>query len=151
MPVCRTCMGEYARQEALCPCCEQPLGRGVNLCHHCGAETAGKRLCPRCKSDVSVWEQEQVSLLKFILRRNAPAVLPSLGALGMAIFFWPQRGGGLYHPVMTAAAVLISLLVMIIVCMKRLFWRERWWATQAYEANSPLLSLSLLMIVAFSA
>jgi hypothetical protein len=51
---------------------------------------------------------------------------------------------------MSIVAVLISLLVLIIVCMKRLFWRERWWAAQAYEANSPLLSLSLLMTVAFS-
>ncbi len=149
MPVCRTCMGEYARQEALCPYCGKSLGRGVNLCHQCGAETGGKRLCPRCKSDVSVWEQENTPLLLFVLRRALYALIPII-IVAVAFFFFRQlKGETLHHWVTTVVAVVCSFLAIVLLCMKRLFWWERWWTSEVYAKNSFLLSLSFLMACAF--
>jgi len=144
MPICRTCRGEYDRRNCLCPVCGQPLGRGENLCHQCGAETGGKRLCPRCKSDVTAWEREGVSLLRFLLHGGVLGLLPSVGALGMWMY-WNHRPNSLHHPLMTVFSIGISLMVLVLLHIKRLFWRERWWASQVYRANNSPLTLAIAL------
>ncbi len=143
MPICRTCRGEYTYQECLCPSCHEPLGRGVNLCHHCGADTRGRRLCPRCKSDVRAWERENFPFHQFISRWGALGVLPSLAALGFWLLFWAQRMPSLHHPMMTLFAVAMSQVVLILLYIKRLFWRERWWASQIYRTRNMPLTASI--------
>ena len=143
MPICRTCRGEYTRQECLCPSCKKPLGRGANLCHRCGADTGGKRLCPRCKSDVSGWEQENFSLNQFMFKGGAVGLLPSLVALALWLTFWSPKGASLHHPLDTLFSVGMSQLVIIILYIKRLFWRERWWASQIYRVAYPPMVLAI--------
>jgi hypothetical protein len=143
MPICRTCRGEYVREECLCLHCLQPLGRGVNLCHNCGAETRGKRLCPRCKSDVTAWEQEVSPLVEFIRRWGLLGLLPSLAALGMWIFFWWPKGSPLHHPLISIVGIALSQLVLIVLYITRLSWRERWWASQVYGTASLSLAAAI--------
>ncbi len=145
MPICRTCRGEYDQAEALCPNCGKALGRRDELCRHCGTDTAEKRLCPRCKSDVSVWERENITLLEFVfLQGGVLGLLPALGAVGMWLLFWIPREKSLYYyPVLTAAAVGISLLLFCVLYIKRLFWWERWWASQVYRAAPVSVVASL--------
>ncbi|MBN2007109.1 MAG: hypothetical protein JXA21_27405 [Anaerolineae bacterium] len=138
MPICRTCRGEYDRRDCLCPVCGHALGRGENLCHQCGAETGGKRLCPRCKSDVTGWEREGFSLLRFLLQGGMLGLLPSIAALAMWVY-WANRPNVLHHPLMTISSIGVSLMVIVLLHIQRLFWRERWWASQVYRThNSPL-------------
>jgi hypothetical protein len=125
------------------------LGRGVNLCHQCGAETGGKRLCPRCKSDVSVWEQENIRLLLFMLKRASYALLPIVIVIVAWLSFWQPKGESLHHWAITVVAVVSSFLTIVLLCMRRLFWWERWWTSEVYTKNSFLLSLSFLMACAF--
>lgn len=144
MPICRTCRGEYDRRDCLCPICGQPLGRGENLCHQCGAETGGKRLCPRCKSDVTGWEREGFSLLRFLWHGGVLGLLPSVGALGMWMY-WNHRPNSLHHPLMTIFSIGMSLMVLILLHIKRLVWRERWWASQVYHTNNSPLTLAIAL------
>jgi len=141
MPICQTCQGEYVSQDCLCPYCKQPLGeRSVNLCHHCGAETGGRRLCPRCKCDVSAWEQESFSLLRFIFRWGALGTLPGFVALLLWILFWSPKGETLHHPLFALGSFFASQLLVILLYLKRLFWRERQWSAQIYNMKSrPLV------------
>lgn len=145
MPICRTCRGEYNPSETLCPACHNPLGgRSLNLCHHCGAETSGQRLCPRCYSDVSAWEKEQLTMLQFILRGGFFGLLPLLLMLITWLLVIAWRG---YHPfnlLSTGIGVAAALILFRVLYIKRFFWRERFWAAQIYRENNPPLLLIIL-------
>jgi hypothetical protein len=143
MPICRTCRGEYTHRDCLCPSCGQPLGRGTNICHRCGADTAGKRLCPRCKNDVTAWERENFPLHEFVKRWGALGLLPSFVALGLWILFWVRNAHPLHHPVITLFAVGMAQVVLILIYVKRLFWRERWWASQIYNTKNMPLTIAI--------
>lgn len=143
MPICKTCHGEYERRECLCPHCFKSLGRGENLCHHCGADTRGVRLCARCKSDVSAWERERFSLAQFMSRWGALALAPSAGALLLWWLFWMPKGESLHSLGMALVALASSQLVLILLYIKHLFWRERWWAAQVYRVRLVSLPVAI--------
>lgn len=143
MAICKTCQGEYQRRECLCPRCFQPLRRGETLCHQCGADTQGLRLCPRCKSDVSAWERENFSLAQFMFRWGALAIVPSVGVLVAWAIFWLPQGETLHSPGMALAAAISSQLVLILLYVQRLFWRERRWAAQVYQTRAASLPLTI--------
>lgn len=144
MPICRTCHGEYERAECQCPSCEQPLGtRGGRLCQHCGADTVGRRMCPRCHSDVTAWERESFSMRQFIGRGGALGMLPTLAAIGMWAVYWRVHPRVIYHPLMTILGVAISQIVLVALFVNRLEWHERWWASQIYRSNNSPLPLTI--------
>lgn len=147
MPICRTCRGEYARREAKCPTCGKPVGRVIDVCRRCGTDVEEKRLCPRCKSDVSVWEQEEMALLEFVLARGGIlGLFPAAMALFMLLFFWYPREASLYYyPVLTFASFGVSLLAFFVLYIKRLFWWERWWASQVYRATPVPIVLAIVI------
>ena len=147
MPICRTCRGEYSQQEALCPKCGAPVGRSVDLCHHCGADTSERRLCPRCKSDVSAWEREDISFVDFIIWEGGIlALLPGAAALFVWLFFWTPRVNSMYfYPVLTAATFIISAFTVFVLYVKRLFWWERWLASQVYRATPASIVLMIVL------
>ncbi len=142
MPICKTCQGEYSHQECVCPACGANLGRSGNLCHHCGAELTGKRLCPRCLSDVSVWEREYLPFREFLLRRKGwVGLLPSLAVLFAAFYVWPQRSD-IHHWLATLVAIGVSAVIFRVLYIKRFYWRERLLASQIYNVKAfPLLSV----------
>lgn len=145
MPICRTCRGEYDHQSCLCPNCGQPLGRSSNICHLCGADTNGKRLCPRCKSDVMAWERENFSLIQFIQRWGALGLIPSLVDVGVWWFYWRVHPNSLYNPIISVLSIGMSQMLLILLYVKRLSWRERWWASQTYHSGgSPITWMMLL-------
>ncbi len=143
MPICRTCRGEYLQQDILCPNCGKALGRAVQKCRHCGADTGGVYLCPRCKSDVSAWEKETLHLGQFILRGGFLGLLPSLLAIGVWLAYWEAQQFSLHRPLATLVSVALSLVVFMLLYIKRLFWRERWWASQVYQVKAPPLMSTL--------
>lgn len=147
MPICRTCRGEYAQQEALCPKCGKPVGNAVNQCGSCKFNTKDNRLCPRCKSDVSVWEREDITLLNFIFsQKGILGLLPALTVIFIHNWFWSVRESSrYYYPLLTIVTFGLSLLVFYVLYTKRLFWWERWWASQVYRATpvSIVLTMSL--------
>ncbi len=133
MPICKTCQGEYTVETCLCPKCEVPLRRGEDFCQHCRSVVGKKRLCPRCKSDVIVWEQENFSLVEFMKRWGALGLLPSLGA-GLVLLLWLSNATTI-HYLMTVFGVALSQLIIILLYVQRLLWREHKWATQIYDAK----------------
>ena len=146
MPICKTCQGEYATETCLCPKCETPLRRGEDFCQHCRRVAGEKRLCPRCKSDVTVWEQENFSLVEFMKRWGALGLLPTFGAIFAWIWIWLPRAT-LIHHLMTAFGVALSQLVIILLYIRRLDWREHEWASQIYDIK--FRPLPLVISVAF--
>lgn len=146
MPICRTCRGEYNPSETLCPACHNPLGgRSLNLCHHCGAETSGQRLCPRCYSDVSAWEKEQLTMLQFILRGGFFGLLPPLLMLVTWLWVIAWRDYHLFNLLSTGMGVAASLILFRVLYIKRFFWRERFWAAQIYRENNPPMLMIILV------
>ena len=147
MPVCKTCQGEYTTETCLCPKCEVPLRRGEDFCQHCRSVVGEKRLCPRCKSDVTVWEQENFSLVEFVKRWGALGLLPSLGA-GFVLLLWWSNATFIHH-LMTISGIALSQLIIILLYVQRLVWREHRWATQIYDAKfHSLPSLIGMMFLA---
>ena len=135
MPICRTCRGEYDQQEALCPKCEVPVGQRVERCDRCETDTSERRLCPRCKSDVSAWEKQDVNFVDFVIWEGGiMGFLPGTAALFMWLFFWVPRVESTYYlPMLTLVTFLICFLVVFVLYVKRLFWWERWLASQVYR------------------
>jgi hypothetical protein len=156
MPICRTCRGEYGQREATCPSCGTPVGDDIDHCRRCSADTSKGRQCPRCKGDVSTWEHEDITLWEFILLEGGIlGLMPGAMALFAWVFFWtPRETSAFYYPVMTAASFGLSLFVFFGLYVKRLFWWERWWASQVYQVKAvPLvaaITLSGLMGVFLS-
>jgi hypothetical protein len=136
---CRTCKGEYDRGECICPVCGQELGKSANLCHQCGVEIRGRRLCPRCKSDVSVWEEESLSLKRFIARGGFTGLLPTLVAMISWIAVWESQENSIHHPVGTIVGIVLSLLVFNALYSGRYSLRERSWASEIYHVPGPSL------------
>ncbi|MFP4394379.1 MAG: hypothetical protein ACLFTI_03865 [Anaerolineales bacterium] len=137
MSICKTCQGEYTIETCLCPKCEAPLRRGEDFCQNCRSVVGKKRLCPRCKSDVIVWEQENFSLVEFMKRWGALGLLPSLGA-GLVLLLWASRATTI-HYLMTIFGIALSQLIIILLYVQRLLWREHKWAAQIYAAKFPSL------------
>ncbi|MFP4344274.1 MAG: zinc ribbon domain-containing protein [Anaerolineales bacterium] len=152
MPICRTCRGEYecaVHRERVCAQCGEPVESNWKLCHSCGTKIEHLCLCPRCKSDVSVWEEESLTLTEFILQGGSVGLLPSLLALVIWIFVWELLGTTVHHPLTTLVSISLSLLTFMILYIKRLYWRERWWASQVYNVTAP--SLVTTIVIAFVA
>jgi len=139
MPTCRTCQGEYTHQECVCPACGQKLGRSVNLCHKCGLETGGQRLCPRCKSDVSAWGRESLSLGRFVAKGGFLGLLPTLAAVILWIFVWGPQNNSIHHPIGSIVGIILSLLIFYTLFSSRYSLRERTWASAIYHVPGPSL------------
>lgn len=134
MPICKTCHGEYIPESCLCPKCEIPLRRGEDFCQQCRSVVGEKRLCPRCKSDVTVWERESFSLVEFMKRWGALGLLPSFGAILIFPLLWLPNAT-IVHYLMTVFGIALSQLIIILLYIERLVWHERQWATKIYEAK----------------
>lgn len=81
-----------------------------------------------------MWERESTTLRLFILKGGFVGLLPCGLAIGM-LYFWAHHENSLYYyPILTAICLGISLLVFCVLYIKRLFWWERWWASQVYRA-----------------
>lgn len=147
MPICRTCRGEYGQQEALCPACRVAVGRSLDVCRNCGTDTSERRLCPRCKSDVSAWEREDISFVEFIIWEGGIlSLLPGGAALVVWLVFWSQRVDSLYYyPALTFASFVICIFTVFVLYVKRLFWWERWLAAQVYRAT-PVSIVSVITL-----
>lgn len=148
MPICRTCRGEYecvVHRERVCVECGEPVEPNWKLCHGCGTKIENLCLCPRCKSDVSVWEEESLTLTEFILQGGFVGLLPSLLALVVWIFVWELLGPTVHHPLTTLVSISLSLLTFAILYIKRLYWRERWWASQVYDVTAPSLVTTIVL------
>ena len=138
MPTCKTCRGEYTRGECICPVCSQKLGgRGTELCHKCGAEIRGRRLCPRCRSDVSMWEKESFSLSQFIAKGGFIGLLPVLVAVILWIVMWGQQENSIHHPIGSIVGIILSLLVFSTLFSGRYSLRETAWASEIYHVPGP--------------
>ncbi len=119
MPICRTCRGEYGQQEAV---------------------------CPRCGSDVRVWDRFNTTLRKFVLKQGGVlGLLPSAAALAVWIGWVPPEDAGNYFPVLTLVCVGMCLLAFFLVYISYFYWWEQWWAQQIYYAFP--ISLTLLIVV----
>lgn len=116
MPICRTCRGEY---------------------------TDGESRCPRCKSDVTAWEQESFPLVEFIRRGGILALLPSMAAILAWFVFWHPQGASLHHPLLALVSFALSQAVIILLYATRLSWRERKWASEIYGATSASLTMEI--------
>ena len=147
MPICRTCRGEYDQKEALCPKCGISVGANVERCDHCEADTSERRLCPRCQCDVSAWEDRDISFVEFIIWEGGIlGLLPGTMALLAWLSFWIPRVDSTYYlPMLTLATFLICALVVFVLYVKRLFWWERWLASQVYKAT-PVPIISAIML-----
>jgi len=147
MPICRTCRGEYDQQGSLCPKCGAPVGADVSCCERCQMDTSEHRLCPRCKSDVGAWEAQDISFVDFIVWEGGIlGLLPGAAALFAWLFFWEPRVLSFYYlPVLTLATFLVCVLAVFVLYVKRLFWWERWLASQVYRAT-PLSIISVISI-----
>jgi hypothetical protein len=106
-----------------------------------------KRLCPRCKSDVVAWEQESFPLIQFIRRGGLLGVLPSLAAIAIYLGFRVPKGRSVHHPLVTVVSIALSQMVLIVLYITRLSWREKRWAAQIYSTSH--LSLPTVIIVSF--
>lgn len=140
MPTCKTCRGEYTAEEYLCPACGKKLGRSLDRCRRCGAQTGGQRLCPRCRSDVGAWERESLSLLEFIaIRGGFAGLLPAVVAACVWLLVFWRAEDSLHHPIASIASIALSLLVLLALFFQHDSLRERGWASQVYRV-SPVLS-----------
>ncbi len=89
------------------------------------------------------WERENFSLMQFIQRWGALGIIPSLIDVGIWWFYWRTHANSLYHPMMTILSVSMSQVLLILLYVKRLFWRERWWASQIYYSKGSPLTLTI--------
>ncbi len=146
MPICRTCRGEY--DPIASP--RSPSDTSANDAH-VTPPAAGPRLCPRCGSDVSVWEQLDITLPEFVIWEGGIlGLMPAALALAMWLFFWVPRESSLYYyPVLTLASFGISVLLFFVIYADRLVWWEQWWASQVYQVRRvPIIMLMTVTALA---
>lgn len=141
MPNCRTCRGQYTREECLCPSCGEPLGKSADRCQGCGFDLKARRLCPRCKSDVSVWEKEDLSLPRFISTGGILGLLPAVVAAILWFFVWNPQEDPIHLPVGSGLGILLSLLVFGTLFSRRYDLREMVWAGEVHRLGGPSLPL----------
>jgi hypothetical protein len=141
MPTCMTCKGEYHRQDCICPNCGEKLGlRSVTFCHKCRAEIGGQRLCPRCKSDVSAWEQEKLSLLQFTAQGGWLGLVPLAVLAALWLAYWTGPEKAIHHPIASVLSLMVSVLIFYTMYSRRYRLRERGWAAEVYRVRGPALS-----------
>lgn len=141
MPTCRTCRGEYTHEECICPACETSLGKNSDRCPSCGFDLKGRRACPRCKADVSVWEKEDLSLLRHVLAGGILGLVPTLVAAISWIFVWNGRQDSLHLPIGSLVGIMLSLLVFGTLFSRRYDLREMVWASEVHRVPGPSLAL----------
>jgi len=107
----------------------------------CRAQVNGSRLCPRCQSDVTVWEQEDLSLLTFVLEHGGIlGLFPAVVVWLVWLFFFLLRGGWtLYDQVVAAIASALSAMTFLMLFSLRLEWREKRWIAQISRERPPQL------------
>lgn len=145
MPICRTCRGEYEQKKPACSSSGRTSKRNDSSC------AAGPQVCPRCGSDVSVWEQMDINLSKFILREGGiMGLMPAALALAVWLLFWtPREVSMYYYPLLTAMSFGFSVLSFFIIYAERLMWWEHWWAGQVYRMRSmPIISVIVAAAIA---
>lgn len=146
MPICRTCKGQYSPQEASCSICNQPVSHCT-----CSKRTVGRQqLCPRCNSDVGVWERNDMTLREFALEQGGIlGLMPLVIALAVwALFLSPPREESLYYfPLLTFVTVGMCVLLFFVLYNERLFWWEHLWAAQVYRVRRVSLG-SLITLTA---
>lgn len=141
MPNCRTCRGEYTREECICPSCGEPVGKNSDRCQGCDFDLKARRLCPRCKSDVSVWEREELSLLRHVFAGGILGLGPTLVAAILWLFVWNPQEDPIHLPVGSGIGILLSLLVFGTLFSRRYDLREMVWAAEVHRVGSPSLPL----------
>ncbi len=143
MPICQTCRGEYEQSAPPRPPADQkPDGDSA-------PRVAEPRLCPRCGSDVSVWETMDIDLPQFVLWEGGiMGLMPAAVALAVWLFFWlPREASVYYYPVLTAMSFGLSALLFFVLYADRLVWWERWWAAQVYRTRHMSI-IALIVITA---
>lgn len=143
MPTCPTCRGEYTKHTWLCPECKAPFvpdpRGGGQVCGQCHKNSFDRRLCPRCQSDVRVWEKVGAEGNPIV--RNPLPYLPTLVALiGMALQ-WPP------HLLGSILAIALSLIVFFILSNKSSeFWLSGW---ESGFKSKPGVSIVTIELGAF--
>ncbi|MBN2391693.1 MAG: hypothetical protein JXR84_13290 [Anaerolineae bacterium] len=137
MPICRTCRGQYDSKE---------LPRSLSDASAASTEDAssasGPQFCPRCGSDVSVWERLAITLPEFIVWEGGVlALLPAAAPMIVWLFWIPQEEWGIYFPVLTFICLAMCGLLFYFIYESRLFWWERWWAQQVYQTSGTSIDL----------
>lgn len=104
------------------------------------------QLCPRCGSDVSIWEQLAGTLPDFIVWEGGIlALLPAAAAVLVWLLWIPPEQSGVYFPVLTFVCLGMSGLLFYLIYESRLFWWEHWWAQQIYRTSR--ISIGLLIAI----
>ena len=141
MPICRTCRGEYDAIVSL------HSRSGVSPGNTAVASSIARlRLCPRCGSNVGVWDQLHTTLANFIiLEGGILALLPAAAAMVVWLFWIPREQSGNYFPVLTFVCLGMCALVFFLIYDSRLSWWEHLWAKQIY--HTPHVSLTSLIAI----
>lgn len=140
MPICRTCRGEYDSIVSS----RAPSGASED---GTGAPSANKpRLCPRCGSDVSAWQQFEISLPDFVIQEGGIlAMLPAAAAVAVWLLWIPRDQAGNYFPILTFVCLGLCALLFFLIYASRILWWEHWWAGQIY--NVTRISITSLIAV----
>lgn len=157
MSVCMTCRGEYISSKCLCPFCNTALGDNLQRCRNCGRDVQGRRLCPRCGSDVAVWERERITLTKFLAQGGFLGLGPAFVVALLAPLWWGKNPMPAYNHFASILAILFSLAVFMTLFAIRYTLRERRWAAEVqtvrgvssvyWIAGFFLLGLGAAMVV----
>ncbi len=140
MATCPTCKGQYDAAVCLCPRCKRPLRRGVTVCHICRAQVKDVRLCPRCQSDVTAWEQEDLSLPYFLVYHGGiMGLFPAVVVWLVWFLFFLPKGWTLYDVVVATISSSLSLMAFLVIYEMRLEWREAGWLAQISKLPPPQL------------
>ncbi|MFN2110458.1 MAG: hypothetical protein ACK2UI_12400 [Anaerolineae bacterium] len=133
MPICRTCRGEY---DLIVP----PRSPSDESASDINTPVTRPRLCPRCGSDVNVWDRLDTTLADFIVQEGGIlALLPAVAAMVVWLFWIPPEESGNYFPVLTFVCLGVCVLSFFMIYDGRLSWWEHRWAEQVYR--TPHISL----------
>ena len=145
MPTCNTCRGEYSQHNWLCPECKAlfvPDDRGAGqVCEQCQKNTFDRRLCPRCHSDVRVWEK--VNVIAPPLARSPLPYAPMLIAVVGMVFQWPP------HVLGSILAIGLSVIAFLILANKApAFWLSAWEGEFRSHRSISIVTIELATFLA---
>jgi hypothetical protein len=82
-------------------------------------------------------------LIEFLRRWGALGLIPSVWAFAALILFWVHQQSSVHHTLASLVSIALSQLLVIVLYMTRLFWRDRYWASQTYDVPHPPLTMTI--------